>query len=510
MPLLFVGVSVRIIFIREGKMRSFIKQNISKKSLLACAVSLALIGCGGSDNDNNTNSQIDNGNGGSVDNDAKVGTKTITAIDGYLINAVICNDTNNNLVCEDEEVLKTQNSKGETVDLVTNANGQVVVTENVNVLVKAVAGQTVDADTNEVITQGYTLASHSDSDIVSPFSTLASLNSMSMEALADHIDVDADVIKSDFVAAKAVQKTSEDAKEAHLVARSVVRLLPEDLSQLLGNASHNEALLSDTVTISNIADDVALDNIDNLIIEKDESGFVVSDTTKNDNDEVTPEPEPAPATLQTTLEQGNGQWYSGSFNSELLNDETVELFTFTNGTVSAGASTFSYTIEGNTIIAEGEKTHIIYSSDSLILGLDPKAQDMVFFAKHYDLSQENAAAFSAEALSNQTLYAVMDDNASGYQSPEPMLIKQTFKSDGKVVFESMLNNESFEGTWSVNDAGVLTVVSVDEGNTKTEHYYRSKSTADVYLVRAELNHTLPMAVTTNYETAKAIFDKFVF
>lgn len=70
---------------------------------------------------------------------------------------------------------------------------------------------------------------------------------------------------------------------------------------------------------------------------------------KNDNDEVTPEPEPAPATLQTTLEQGNGQWYSGSFNSELLNDETVELFTFTNGTVSAGASTFSYTIEGNTI-----------------------------------------------------------------------------------------------------------------------------------------------------------------
>ncbi|MCG6243814.1 hypothetical protein K6U55_17475, partial [Vibrio diabolicus] len=112
---------------------------MKKMSLLAASVAIALTGCGGGSGSDNTST-------------AQSGLE-ITAIDGYLKNAAVWVDTNENLVLDTGEDTK--------LDVVTNEYGKFTLPEEYKsqtVFIQAFAGQTEDT-TRGIVTETFSLAS---------------------------------------------------------------------------------------------------------------------------------------------------------------------------------------------------------------------------------------------------------------------------------------------------------------------------------------------------------------
>lgn len=112
-------------------------------SLLAA---LTLTGCGSDSNESVTPNE---------------NTKTITVIDGYLTNAEVCVDKNNNKQCDD----------GESIGF-TNEKGQLIVSEEqaaYPLLAKAVVGKTQDSDSIGYVANSYTMSASKNLDVITPF-----------------------------------------------------------------------------------------------------------------------------------------------------------------------------------------------------------------------------------------------------------------------------------------------------------------------------------------------------
>ncbi len=125
---------------------------MKKMSLLAASVAIALTGCGGGSGSDNTST-------------AQSGLE-ITAIDGYLKNAAVWVDTNENLVLDTSEDTK--------LDVVTNEYGKFTLPEEYKsqtVFIQAVAGQTEDT-TRGIVTENFSLASTSGSSVVNPMTNM--------------------------------------------------------------------------------------------------------------------------------------------------------------------------------------------------------------------------------------------------------------------------------------------------------------------------------------------------
>ncbi|MGR5557175.1 Ig domain-containing protein [Vibrio fortis] len=124
---------------------------MKKVSLLAASVAIALSGCGGSD-------------GGSSDG-ATPGGIVITAIDGYLENAQVWVDTNDNLKLDSED---------KKLDSSTNANGEITLPNEYKdkaVFIKAIAGQTIDK-TRGLVTSNFDLAATAGATVISPMTNM--------------------------------------------------------------------------------------------------------------------------------------------------------------------------------------------------------------------------------------------------------------------------------------------------------------------------------------------------
>ena len=124
---------------------------MKKVNLLAASVAIALSGCGGSD-------------GGSSDG-ATPGGIVITAIDGYLENAQVWVDTNDNLKLDSED---------KQLDSNTNANGEITLPNEYKdkaIFIKAIAGQTIDK-TRGLVTSDFDLAATAGATVVSPMTNM--------------------------------------------------------------------------------------------------------------------------------------------------------------------------------------------------------------------------------------------------------------------------------------------------------------------------------------------------
>ena len=123
---------------------------MKKVSLLAASVAFALTGCGGSDGDSSS---------------AAPGGVVITAIDGYLENAQVWVDTNDNLKLDSDD---------KQLDSNTNANGEITLPNEYKtkaVFIRAIAGQTIDK-TRGLVTSDFDLAATAGATVVSPMTNM--------------------------------------------------------------------------------------------------------------------------------------------------------------------------------------------------------------------------------------------------------------------------------------------------------------------------------------------------
>lgn len=171
-------------------------------SSLVLGAGILLAGCGGSGDDSSSS-----GNSGPT-------TVTITAIDGYLGSAEVYSDENLNSVADSDEYL------GDTAE-----NGQLSVPVDVlnyPIIVKVVAGKTTDSDIAGVLTENRQIIAAAGGKYITPFTTLAALQQVSLAELAEELGLELDAINGDFIAGH--------HGHIHAIARAVMALFQAELA----------------------------------------------------------------------------------------------------------------------------------------------------------------------------------------------------------------------------------------------------------------------------------------
>lgn len=128
---------------------------MKRSILLTTSILLALSGCGSDSGEDPLPKSDENSN---------PATKVITAIDGYLINAKVITDTNDNNVLDSEDSILGR----------TDENGQFDMPlsyENATIFIETVKGETIDSNRG-LITQSFTLAADGGDNVISPLTNM--------------------------------------------------------------------------------------------------------------------------------------------------------------------------------------------------------------------------------------------------------------------------------------------------------------------------------------------------
>lgn len=398
-----------------------------RKHLLSASILLpmALVGCGGSSSDGS----VEGGN-----------TTTFTVIDGYINSAEICVAESPTLPCVFEGK--------------TNSAGEINIPEKyVDHLVIATVkgGVSSDSDTVGLSSRTYTMVSNSGINVVTPFTTMATLDeTRSLDDIAHELGLAPEAIAGDYV------KTAD--AETHLLARTLTRHLEEDVTN------------TETAVVFDIATKV-VEHIEGLKNNDEDLSNIVIDVDVNEDGTINNvENHPRIATLEAFLERTdtNGipeKIYMASMNTYwFVEDEGVFEMTYSNGTVSTDEGEGTYEINGDILKTtfdedEAEFNQAIYISNEFGLLVDETIQD-VSILSIADLSSD-LGDFKDSDFIGKTLYAVSDDSTSA--TPKPTLMELVFNADNTV---DILENDGTMETapWEINSAGALEIRFLESDN----------------------------------------------
>jgi len=181
---------------------------INKKTCLAVSIALALTACGGSS-----------------DGSSGEANATLTAIDGYLANAELWVDTNDNLTLDNGDTKLAENS---------DDNGQFTLTAEQQghaVFVKAIAGETIDS-VRGVVSTDFELSAPAGSSVANPMTNMviqqlaanptlsqADAEEAVMKSIQDSgLTASRDLIFGDYLA----DTTDQQAQALNIIAESLV------------------------------------------------------------------------------------------------------------------------------------------------------------------------------------------------------------------------------------------------------------------------------------------------
>jgi len=309
-----------------------------KKTLLASAITAALLtGCGGSDSESESS------------------TFSITALDGYLHNAEVLVDTNQDNTCD--KTLGMTNEQGKlNVD---------IVYQNKRICITAKAGETIDL-TRGVVEKGFTLKAPAGSAVVTPLTNLVvdilTINNTLtveeakkglLEAIQDSgLDVDETTAFGDYLAPEQSSAPEQQIKNKKL------EIIGEALVDAQGKATHTTATQFNLVNA--ITEQVK--DIDKLADLKDLQPTVKEDGT------LAPSINHRPTFTGSPLKPYKASIVDGDEKLEI--DSSAEL-----KFIDSDADKLSFKIRSLT----GEQPHVTISDEGIISGIQQnKAGDYLF------------------------------------------------------------------------------------------------------------------------------------
>lgn len=199
--------------------------------------SLALSGC------------IDSGSDSDADNSASTVNFDGKVADGYLVNAKVCLDLNNNYACDSDEPFATSSAGGAfSLSGVTQAQ-----VDSHSVIVEVIAGETYDEDAGDPavkIQTAYKLTAPAGSQFISPITTIVKGKMDGGLSLQESIDEVKDVLGDDFdpttdyVAAKESNELTQTERDIYERGHKV--------AQVIAGLIANELDASDSLTIDDV------------------------------------------------------------------------------------------------------------------------------------------------------------------------------------------------------------------------------------------------------------------
>lgn len=465
------------------------RENKVKKSVLSSAILSAIVlsGCGGSSNDDGELSQ----------------GRTITVIDGYLENAQVCVDRNNNGVCDDGEVIGATNAKGQFTIPVADKDYPVII--------RSVAGETKDMDRVGYLTQSYEMTANSSSSVVTPFTTLAKANDMSVEELADELNLDNSVVSGDYVSLKQDTDQAENAIMAHALARSLVQELPTESANIDGSE------LKQTATDINDAIEQHYGNSGD-INEIDEIDFVRSDDGNFEVVEVIND-------LQNYLIKGNeneitpiSKWNIAGFNNYWATQEGVFTAWLTeetlcvdeDGVVECG----NYSVNGDVLVLPSddggtENNTFIYTSTDLAFAV-PDEGDLTLWTTNDLVESMN---FTVSDFENKTWFIVLDDSSNETSIPVYGELRfGEYDTETQTGAVTLVEDEgNYETTWSLPNGNLRIEFDEEPGDKPLEIRYATtngtimivndvENNADVFSMMTQ-DEALALNIVAKWEEA---------
>ncbi|WP_253823177.1 hypothetical protein [Vibrio kanaloae] len=433
------------------------KNNLLKISVLTSTIALALAGC---NSNSSSTSTSDSGTTGTGDSGSTGGAYTLQAIDGYLVNAEVYADIDQNGTLSDSD--KMLGTTGE--------NGTFTVESDYKdypIIIKAIAGQTFDTDKAGTLTSNVELIAEKGSSVVTPFSTYAVKTGKTLDEVAAELQMDVSMISSDYIASKsnADQATKETASKVHLAARSITQTVNSlDTIDTAGFEDKVRAIKNAVDVEFNNASDKS--SLDGKLVKLDGSNQASTE-------------EMPTGTLQSMML--DNVYYGINTNSTYAKIEGVSTIGFEaepnkDGSVSymfhndkneeafKGTATFSY--DGFSTVDNGKtiKESIIYYGKDTLSGNNEEFYldvtndgDMIAFTTRL----ETLATFSQDDIINQTYYVLFDD-AGSTTTPDVTMAKMTFNDDGTMVIVE--GSETFtDKTWDLIEGGLSISGIYDDG-----------------------------------------------
>lgn len=218
-------------------------------NLLLLLTTLILTGCGGGGG----TTAPDPVEPPPTDNTPDPVVLTVTAVDGYLENARIYIDLNENYSFDETEPNGMSDANGQVTFTLTDiAEGLLKP-----IIVEAVEGQTIDKSTGLRVSQSFTMVAPAGSEVVSPLTTLAQLSltqgqqadiASAIEAIKTQLGLPADAdIMADYLNAES------GSGSLYAIARSIVPLLPQDPATLFTGEVDSATVETLMSTATNVA-----------------------------------------------------------------------------------------------------------------------------------------------------------------------------------------------------------------------------------------------------------------
>jgi hypothetical protein len=271
---------------------SNLKTHTFKKSLLVTGIALALAACGSSNSSDNE-----------VEGEA-VGSSSFsgTVADGYLKDARVCLDLNENKVCDDGEPSAISTDGGEfTLDAVTD-----VQLATYSLVVEVIAGLTEDEDEPGVpIDKAYSMTAPAGYDFVSPLTTMVKQeleeNEGDVSFTLEHAEAAIQTklgttldLSEDYVEAKGEdsdfsEQDKQEFEKLHKVAQVTARIMKENIFAVEGAVENTD------ITFDQVLDMVvgqvleALQVINNEVDQTIEDGGDFDPDALAESDDITDE-----------------------------------------------------------------------------------------------------------------------------------------------------------------------------------------------------------------------------
>ncbi|OEF04183.1 hypothetical protein [Vibrio genomosp. F10] len=444
---------------------------MKKTNLLwAMMATLTLSACGSDDNENVA-----------APSASGSGNEVYKAIDGYLIGADVYVDRNKNRVADGNELLPAK----------TDENGEFVLDEadkQYPVIIRAVAGQTYDSDKAGRLKSSFEFIADSRINLVTPFSTIASNENLSLEELASQVNLPVEVIEGDYVSQKVSSGNSDVASQAHALARALTQVIGSDdvpQSEFMDVARSIKSEIDSDVNTGK--------NLDKLLY-KVGSGGVISTVDM-------------PKTLKAHFLEGT--FYYVHTNQYEFNDEGIfELdFAETEQTVINGSGrTFTWPIQ---YFAKGFKVgtdsldEVIYVSEDITI-LMTGFGELGFMTKT-DVKTGYVNAYqdvTASDYQGKTFYHFWDDSTTG--TPNPSFVKLSFAEQGNRL-ELTENGQTRALDWLIQGNDLVIQGAQDGGDWEIS---RTTIASEDFIIFNEGRHgtlNVPYFMTENEALAEAIF-----
>lgn len=426
---------------------------------------LALSGCGSeSESESDVNSQL----------------VTVKAIDGYLKNAKVYVDRNADNIADDNEFIGDTDREGKI-------NLNVDDHTSYNLIVQAIAGVTSDSDIGGKIAHTYEMVASATSLVITPFSTLAKASGITLGELASDLNISEALLSGDYVAAKIVDN---NAKQVHLLARSVVQTLGITLSSTLNDAE----LLNKTYELNSKLDTIDESKMDSQILILDDSGVA--------------QLEDMLPTLDTFMDNKgyhsfslndfwlNGCAQSNGANCDYNNEKSYWEFDYLNKTVQLNGEVLTLNVDDDDSsfyvtneegLTSEMKDTFIYIADGFGIASSVDGDLHIYLNRDPldgELTGLNAIPLDGISLNGKTLYHLYDQNRRENVKP--------WESDPKMTENTIIVTEP--------STGKITIDGVD--------YTVIAANRDMYLIKA-ITDNHPSLLFKNQELATFIEKKWV-